>query len=112
MEIILRGVATLLGLGFILGGVWGPGIQFDGILSGGALLMRAFASDRQIASFWVFSVNVAAIIALLFRGYLLMRDAVEGGELFLLGIIFTTSVGILIDAAQKHKFKSNGPGSN
>ena len=72
MEAIIRGLALFLGLSFLLGAFWGPGIQIDGFAGATALLARAVCSERQLETLWALGLSVVGLVAMIVRAGILI----------------------------------------
>ena len=96
MSIATRGLALFLGLVFLGGALWGPGIALDGLIGSLALFARATLPNRLMERFWIRAVFVLGAAAISVRGWILITDTSNGSEVLLALAILATAILLLL----------------
>ena len=94
IEISVRGLSLVLGLGFLIGAFWGPGIQIDALLGAVALLVRAFAPIHKLQQLWAILLLAVGIGAMLLHAWVLISAYKNDGEL--IGQLSVIAFGIAL----------------
>lgn len=89
-----RILSTILGLGLIVAGIWGPGLKWDALLAGIALLtVGLLPSDRWNG--WSLMIVALGMSCALLRMALLVYQTVDQLELMLQVIVLSVCVLML-----------------
>jgi hypothetical protein len=67
LRVAVRGLSLILGLGLLVGGVWGPQFKPDALVAAVALIMSATLSSIRLQQIWLLSLLLAGIVCLLIR---------------------------------------------
>jgi hypothetical protein len=94
--IATRGLSLFLGLAFLGGALWGPGIAIDALVGSLALLAKAILPRHFMESFWGGVVCVLGATAILIRGWILMAETSHGEEIFLQVGILAIAILLLL----------------
>ena len=67
LSLAVRGMSLILGLGLLVGGVWGPQYKPDILIAAIALILSATLSSIRLQQLWVLFMLLAGIVCLLIR---------------------------------------------
>ena len=111
LEIVRRGMSIQLGLGLLVGGIWGPSVKMDALIAGLALFVAGMVPAEKLWNRSVVMLALAGVLCMLIRIGILVNEAGTRGELILQIGVLSLCVAILLSPIvreAKERFGAHG----